>query len=443
MDNIVSENINKIINGINNYYHKLNTVNEITIAFEYHTKDIRKFENLYPYLDIYTENKLHMVINIYIIDYSYIYYIFSLLESKIYTKINTVNFYYFGNVEINTLLIPSYINIKRISILYFTLKNSIEEIYNILKLIPDNLKSLELSIDYNDYQDYAYLNIIKLDNYNMDMTKFINKNINYLNINLIISNDINDINDPIADKFIVCDFTNFKNRDSNLKELTIHKLSAKSLNNIKYATELKLLRLNLFSIMDKNYDLKIYSDKIEQISICQYNDIDDNYLKSLIIISKSIKNISLGKILNNEPILVTNNLNDLRLYDNYIPELSTKFFVNLPNIKDLEINNCKLKKLNPIISMCKKLETLVLHNNELTIMPDHLKSITMLILSNNPLITLDNVIFKDLKVCRIQNTNIKRLTLPKTPKLLDLEEINCDNIEYIDDKIKKYIKKRY
>lgn len=39
----------------------------------------------------------------------------------------------------------------------------------------------------------------------------------------------------------------------------------------------------------------------------------------------------------------------------------------------LEITNCKLKKLNSTISMCKKLKTLDLNNNELTIMPKYFK----------------------------------------------------------------------
>lgn len=289
---------------------------------------------------------------------------------------------------------------------------------------PNNFKSYELNNNKISYYDLDFNNII-----GEQLSSFTISIFNLINTNYIITIDIN--------QFIKCKDTLKKIEISGFIILNLDKL-----NNISNLEFLCLSDVNIINLY-KNNSFHLSLNKLSYVRIvCSYNN-NNNDNKQFILNLPEAFVIDLNKCLSEEPIFINcNKLEKLAISNNKIKKLTDKLFISLPNLEKLYCRNNEIEKIDGDINKCKKLNELAIDNNKLKILPKRLHSIQILSCEQNPLLTIDNVVFKDIHNINILDTNIKRITLESCETLPNLNKIVCDidKMSFISSKLIDYCK---
>lgn len=400
---------------------------------------------------------------IFTINYDVIYDVIKLLDHSIYSRIFSLKIEFdniTGSMEKIIHLLP---NLKRLSVLTskfykggkeFKLdicNKSLDRLFveNIIYL-PNNLNSyfpnlISLGVIINNIDEFNILveNIktkleklrIKIGDkaipFEIDMNLFNDTNIKKLDI-------IND-NNSFNKNTITCNFNNVVNKNFNLTGLSINNCYVLSINNINQYINIKNISLEDLKI-ETDYEVKLAFDNLVRLDIIA-NKSNKTLFKNVELIIPNATHVFLESILGtNEPSIIGNKIITLSLANNKIKCLSSRFFINLRCLENLLCDNNLIDTISSIISSCKKLRYLDLSNNKLTILPQNLKTVEYLYLNNNPLLTIDNIIFEELVDCHIFDTKITSIKLSYTPVLKQLKSIRCShNITHIDKKIQPYI----
>lgn len=353
--------------------------------------------------------------------------------------------------------------IQEISINVFNKNN----IYNYL-FIENNLKYFPIlesvSIRYFNNKNYDYNNDFIIMNNNIKKLKLIRSNIHLENL-------IN-INNLKILKLYDCDLENKLNFDifNNLEELEINNSSIKNndeyiLNKLDKLKFLEIsylkddeLKLNLNFINNNLLLERLYLIKIKLITLPNLDNLVNlkklnisdnnltilpnlNNLKNLMELDISYNNLTNLPNLNNlinlyELDISSNKLSNLSNLDNlkelYYLNISNNKLSYLPNLNKLKelhhlnISNNKLSNL-PNLNNLTNLKYFNISKNNITIFPNYTKllSLTDLDCSFNPLLSINNIQFRDLTILDIENTKIQNL--PLNWRLKKLEKIYIKN----------------
>jgi hypothetical protein len=239
----------------------------------------------------------------------------------------------------------------------------------------------------------------------------------------------------------------FKN-NINLNNLILFAIKLNKLDKdaFKYNINLSNIQINGNSLTNLHKDIFKYNINLKKIDI-KYNtlsELDENIFKHNIKLKEINMKFNSLSVLDKNIFRFNTELEVLNISCNLINYIDPNLFIGLDKLHTLYLNNNKLKKIPFIIDNCIKLTELDLSNNNITVLPPVLKNIKKLNVSKNPIKLICNVIFKDLEILNIQNTDIKRLLFNNKYKLYNLKEIcisSVSNINYIDKQLQDYIKK--
>jgi hypothetical protein len=359
--------------------------------------------------------------------------------------------------------------------------NNIEEMRRFNVVTDDNINShindittlsiescnnlyLDKSLNEDYFSRFNKLNKLTI-HFCSNIDKFINffkTNIN-LNFIVIANNKLQKLNDDL--------FSNYINLEKILLERNT--LTIATINNNLFNNNLKLKHVNLScnNLVSIDKDTFKYNIELEHMyfEVNKLTSVDKDLFKYNI----NVKYISLksNNITEIDKDLFSNNIDlvYIDLKDNNITEIDKKLFsnnisleyINLSNNKLLSIdnvlfsNNIKLQKLYishnkletiglSIFNNNRNMKELYISSNNLKLLPTNLKSLEFLDAEDNPLITLSNIDFSDLKKCNISRTNISRIEFKNGIRLSELKYICLDKkdeckIKYIDPLLKDYV----
>lgn len=433
--------IKKVTIIINN-----NTENNIKILF-YSSPIFKKEAQLHIYL-----NDFDIILD-------------TLNKLMIYNLIKEVTILNIYNVikenEIVNTMIKFFPNIKELSFLNNTnckdIINTHMEHLTLLKVC--NIYDLPLDIGYyfsklesltiiiNNKTDILHLDNlynIKVKNIHLSYDTFMPPSNDDVNINLskLVTNDLDILNINV-DRYTTIDMKNIINEIYNINWLNISNgklLNIKEIANFKNTKYMTLYDNNI--IINPNDNLSLSSDKLITLNITNFTK-QNNYFNDVNLNLPELTELTLSYCLNNEPIL--NNCRNIKYLDlsfNKLTSLSANIFLSLPNLEKFVCNYNNIENISTLISSCKKLTNLYIKHNNIKLLPEHLETLHELDCSNNPLITIDNIVFRNIHNIKINNTNIERINLNTKYSLKELEHIYCnmDKMKYISENLRDYIK---
>jgi hypothetical protein len=215
-------------------------------------------------------------------------------------------------------------------------------------------------------------------------------------------------------------FINFFKTNINLNFITIE-----TINNNLFNNNLKLKHVNLScnNLVSIDKDTFKYNIELEHM----YFEINN-----LISVNKDLFKYNI-------------NVKYISLSCNNITEIDKDLFSNNINLEYINLSYNKLETIGlSIFNNNRNMKKLNISSNNLKVLPKNLKSLEFLDAEDNPLITLSNIDFSDLKKCNISRTNISRIEFKNGIRLSELKYICLDSkdkckIKYIDPLLKDYV----
>lgn len=258
-----------------------------------------------------------------------------------------------------------------------------------------------------------------------------------LNIKNIIGYNLVSFYCDLSYKFII-DISVFTNSKNTIEKINFYKCNVTNFKELN--TFINLIDVYLYDINIIN-DNKLELSLNNLLSLTIHCNVYDNSFDKVILNLPKCNTVCLTNCLNNEPIFINcKNINTILIHHNKIKELSSNLFLSTPLLEHLDCCNNKIEKISPLINKCKYLTILSLDNNNIKVLPPYLEYIESLSCANNPLLTIDNVIFKNINTIEINNTQIKKIRLNLCHNLVNLTKIICDmdKIKHISNKLVDY-----
>lgn len=179
--------------------------------------------------------------------------------------------------------------------------------------------------------------------------------------------------------------------------------------------------VNFISAIIKNLDLKVTVIDILQRSMTKKNHCGD-------LTTLDLSGLGITELLD-DSIPEIKTLEGLYLMSNPIEKIEENFLSKLINLKTLNLHNCNIMKIpDKSFNKSKSIQSLVLSNNKITILPSsiaRLNELKDLIVSNNQIKNIDELMInnlRNLKILDLQHNEIESLP-ENTEFLLGLEQL--------------------
>jgi hypothetical protein len=317
-----------------------------------------------------------------------------------------------------------------------------KQINDITTVSIESCNNLHLDVSLNEdyFSRFNKLNKLTI-HFCSNIDKFINffkTNIN-LNFIVIANNKLQILNDDF--------FSNYINLEKIL--LVRNTLTIETINNNLFNNNLKLKHVNLScnNLVSIDKDTFKYNIELEHMyfEVNNLTSVDKDLFSNNI--NLEYINLSNNNITKIDKNLFSNNisLEYINLSNNKLLSIDNVLFSNNVNLEELYISYNKLETIGlSIFNNNRNMKKLNISSNNLKVLPKNLKSLEFLDAEDNPLITLSNIDFSDLKKCNISRTNISRIEFKNGIRLSELKYICLDSkdkckIKYIDPLLKDYV----
>lgn len=286
------------------------------------------------------------------------------------------------------------------------------------------LKKLNIRInDNNDLINLSKKHISTLTKLDITNSHMLGNEYYQLDIKNLLNNNIIDITINLESN-IILDLKYYEPYFKNLISLDIHHCHIKNIESINNLQNLKFLVLRNIKPPQSDFNLSLSLNNLTSLKI--YTIITTKLFNTITLNLPNIKEVDITGCIS-EPIFNScEKLTNLELKYNKYKSLSSKLFLSLPNLESLNCSNNLIEKISSSISNCKSLHTLNINNNNIKILPPHLESLHTLRCDNNNLLTIDNIIFKNIEDLSLTgNSNMKKIRLHPKCDLHNLRSINC------------------
>ncbi|ODV58184.1 L domain-like protein [Ascoidea rubescens DSM 1968] len=344
-----------------------------------------------------------------------------------------------NDLEKNINLFRDNLNFTKYLSFRFEIKENSTDDFQFLKLIQNN------TLFFNNLQKISFKSLRNYNNTNFEKKLnqffFIKNKLNYLQINGLSLNYVNNFNDLEIFQYFNPNLTSLYLHQTNFKGFPKEYIkNLISLKKLVFNRNFLLLPGDNDDLNSKKLSIKLWSNLINlkylEFSSCYLSQLPDiNHLTNL----KFLK-LTKNRIDSFASFSQLHNLKYLIIDGEYYSSRSTysiSSLDNFTNLKVLKLSRWNLNEIPKCINTFKDLESLNLSSNSITKIEniDELKKLKELILTNNSIKVIENIDDLDeLECLNFSSNNINDSKLNKTLKNLKILDLSANSIVTFENK---------